>query len=446
MTKVKLTEFVNKVFETESNEYSEWFGYYNYDTLNHNQGKMLCNRASFDGVIPKKGMSIQLGYYELATAKWIQIGESDSWNWQQGAMAQWLPGVGNENKVIYNCTRNNHNVATIYDINTGEEKFIDWAIYGITPDGRKSIALEMERSHWCRAYHYKSVANPEQEGRVIETDGIFEIDLTENKRRRIISIQDIINTDKRPYFDEYKHWLEHIMISPSGKRFCFLHRFSPVDNVFKYETRLLIANIDGSSLQVISDWEKYSWSHFGWKGDDEFVIYTQTPYRYSLNGSVGQLLRKQPWNVPAIAKSLFYGVTSRLPYQLSRLLHGKRHIYQHYVLSDKNCFILSDDIERSYLDIDGHPSFTSDGRYMITDSYPDKDQLQRLIVYDTITKKGLIVARLFAHYHRNPASCDLHPKLSANNDLIVVDTAFDSKHHMILFKLNWDEIKNKIST
>ena len=83
---------------------------------------------------------------------------------------------------------------------------------------------------------------------------------------------------------------------------------------------------------------------------------------------------------------------------------------------------------------------------MITDSYPDKEQFQRLIVYDTITKKGLIVARLFAHYHRNPASCDLHPKLSANNDLIVVDTAFDSKHHMILFQLNWDEIKNKIST
>lgn len=444
MTKVKLTEFVNKVFETESNEYSEWFGYYNYDTLNHNQGKMLCNRASFDGVIPKKGMSIQLGYYELATAKWIQIGESDSWNWQQGAMAQWLPGVGNENKVIYNCTRNNHNVATIYDINTGEEKFIDWAIYGITPDGRKSIALEMERSHWCRAYHYKSVANPEQEGRVIETDGIFEIDLIRNKRKRIISIQDIINTDKRPYFDDCKHWLEHIMISPTGKRFCFLHRFSPADNIFKYETRLLIADIDGLNLQVIPGWENCSWSHFGWKGDDEFVIYTQTPYRYAQNGGLGKLVRT-PWKFIPIAKYLFYGVTSRMPYQLSKIIHGKRHLYQHYVLGKEGLFHLNDNYEKSYLSIDGHPSFTNDGRYMITDSYPDKEQYQRLIVFDTVTKKGVIIARLFANYYRNPASCDLHPKLCKDNRYLVVDTAYDSKHHMILFELDWEKIKNVIS-
>lgn len=74
------------------------------------------------------------------------------------------------------------------------------------------------------------------------------------------------------------------MISPSSKRFCFLHRFSPIDNVYKYETRLFIADIDGHNLQLISGWESFSWSHFGWKNDDEFVIYTQTPYRYSLNG------------------------------------------------------------------------------------------------------------------------------------------------------------------
>lgn len=137
MTKILLSDYIEKVFETNSKDYSEWFGYYNYDTLNYDQSKMLCNRAQFDGLKPERGMSIELGVYDISSGNWTYIGESDSWNWQQGAMLQWLLGKGNENKVIYNCTRNNHNVATIYDIKTHKQKEIDWAIYGITPDGKK---------------------------------------------------------------------------------------------------------------------------------------------------------------------------------------------------------------------------------------------------------------------------------------------------------------------
>lgn len=279
---------------------------------------------------------------------------------------------------------------------------------------------------------------------MIDADGIFEIDLENNIRKRLISIHEIINTEKRSFFDIYKHWLEHVMISPSGKKFCFLHRFSPEDNVFKYETRLFIADIDGSNLQLIPDSEKYSWSHFGWKTDDEFVIYTQTPYRYALNGNVGQLLKTQPWRLLSIAEGLFYGFTARIPYQLSKAVGGKRHHYQHYVLGKSGKFALTDTYEKSYLDIDGHPSFTQDGKYMITDSYPDKNGYQRLIIHNCETGKGIVVARLFASFTRNPASCDLHPKLSADNNYVVVDTAYDKKHHMILFKIKWKLVKEKI--
>lgn len=443
--KIVLSKYLEKVFESQSSDSSEWFGYYNYDALDLRQSRLICNRAKFDGVKPTKELNIELGYYDIQTGEWYYVDTTNSWNWQQGAMMQWLPGDGYEDKVIYNCTRNNHNCSTIYDLKTGQKKDLDWSIYGITPDGMKSIALEMERSHWCRAYHYDSVANPVWEGRVIDTDGIFEVDLENNRRKRIISIKDIINCDKRPYFDIYKHWVEHIMISPTGKRFCFLHRFSPMDNVLNYETRLCVADIDGGNLQVIPDWELYSWSHFGWKSDDEFAIYTQTPYRYSFNGSLGFLLKHKPWKLKNIATSLFYGITGRIPFQASKFFHGKRHHYQYYRLNDKGQFSLCNCYEDKNLGIDGHPSFTHDGRYMITDSYPDKHQMQRLIVFDTVTKKSVIIARFYANYYRNPASCDLHPKLSQNNDYLVVDSAFDTRHHIIVFKLNWNEIKDKLS-
>lgn len=82
---------------------------------------------------------------------------------------------------------------------------------------------------------------------------------------------------------------------------------------------------------------------------------------------------------------------------------------------------------------------------MIIDSYPDKKGYQRLIVFDTITGKGVIIAKFFAYYQNKPSSCDLHPKLSKNNNLLVVDKAYDEHHHMILFELDWEKIKNAIS-
>lgn len=442
--RVRLSRYLKLQFETNS-DLSNWFGYYNYDTLNLNQTKMLCNRSKFDGVAPEKGMNIELGYYDILNGDWHHIGDSDSWNWQQGAMAQWVPGKGNENRVIYNCSRDNRLVSTIYDIVTGESKNIDWAIYGITPDGKKSITIEMERSRWCRAYHYKSVENLEQEGRVIDSDGIFEIDLENNMRKRILSIQDIVNADRRDYFDSCKHWLEHIMISPSGTRFCFLHRFSPVDNVYKYQTRLCLADIDGSNFQIIDGWDKCKWSHFGWKSDEEFVIYTVKSSNMVISYAeftTANAAKKK--SISQMLRLFFVKCVKLLPKNIRKKLKGKNNYYQYYKLVDGK-FTLIENWNKSFFDIDGHPSFTKDGRYMITDSYPDEKQFQRLIIFDTQTKKGIVIGRIFAALMGNPASCDLHPKLCRNNDFVVVDSAYDEKHHMMKFYFDWGKIKRKIS-
>ncbi len=443
-SRVKLTKYISKLFETPSLDYSEWFGYYNYDTLNDDCTKMLCGRSAVDGVSPDKDMSIELGYYDIPSGEWHHIGTSDSWNWQQGAMLQWLPGKGNENKVIYNISKDGHLISRIHDISTGEDVDINWPIYGITPDGRNSISLDLERSYWCRAYHYQSVANQEKEGRVYEGDGIFCIDLRNNTRKRIITIQEIIQSANKQNFSSLKHWVEHIMVSPSGKRFCFLHRFSPVDNVMKYSTRLMIANIDGSQLQEVAGWEEFEWSHFGWKDDDSFVIYTRKDGKYQDVQSFGQIIKHNLFSM-ALPKKIIVSLSTRVPYMIGRKLTGFGRYYQLYTLDKNNCAKLVDKIESSIFEIDGHPSFTKDGRYMVTDSYPDRKGYQRIIVYDTLTKKGMIIARLYAYYKYTPASCDLHPKLCKDNRYLVVDTAYNDKHHMIVSLLDWAEIKKRLS-
>lgn len=443
--KVILSDYIHKIFETPSTEGSEWFGYYNYDTLNYDKTKMLCNRAKFDGISPQKELSIELGYYDLKTGLWHHIAYTNSWNWQQGAMMQWIPGEANKNKVIYNCTRNNHNASCIFDIETNEEKEIDWAIYGITPDGKKSIALEMERSHWCRAYHYKSVSNKEWDGRVVEADGIFEIDLDSNSRRRIISIDEIIKTDYKPEFELYKHWLEHIMISPDGSKFCFLHRYSPMNNVMAYKTRVCIADIDGSNLCVLSGTDCFQWSHFGWDDRNRFCIYAYKQEKYKNVPSVSELIKGKRLSISNICKRVILTIARFVPRKLGTILSGRDSYYQYYTSIEGNHYSVCENWKHPFFYIDGHPSFTNGGEYVITDTYPDKSGYQNLTVYNVKTKKAVVLGRFYAHYKGNPASCDLHPKLCKDNNYVAVDTAYNEKHHIILFKLDWERIRTKLA-
>ena len=441
-----ISKFLKPIFETTGRE-AEWFGYYNYDTLNHDQSKMLCNRAKSESSKIKPQDCIEIGYYDLPNGSWHKIGETDSWNWQQGAMAQWLPGNGNENKVIYNCSQGGHLTSRIVDIVTDETKDINWAIYGLTPDGKKSIALDLERSYWCRAYHYQSVANPEKEGRVVDGDGIFEIDLESNTRKLLLDIKEIVALSPDKDFDEMKHWVEHIMINPSGTRFCFLHRFSPISNILQYRTRICIADIDGGNLQVIPEWNSYMWSHFGWHDNDSFAVYTyKRPSLYkSFDVSPVAKSRNGALSVKRIIRSMALIVKKIIPKKYIKRMLVRNTFYQYYTIGCDGKFHLNSQWIKPYFSVDGHPSFTTDGRYMLTDSYPDAHNNRKYIVYNMETQKGMVIAKLPENSIPGNSSCDLHPKLSHDNKYVVFDTTSSSKHSMMLFELDWKLIEEELS-
>lgn len=428
-------KYLEKVFETQT-DYTEWFGYYNYDVLSKNCTKMLCGRTNFEARAITPEDTVQLGYYDLNTKSWVYIGASDSFNWQQGAMLQWLPGEGNQNKVIYNYSDKKKFYSRIVDIQTGEQTSIDYPIYCITPDGRFAITLNYERSYWCRAYHYQSVINEKYDVQIDEEDGIFKVDLVNNAVERIISIKDVIALDADDDFDNAKHWLEHIMINPAGTRFVFLHRFT---YGMGYITRLCIADIDGKNLQVVKGWRVNDWSHFGWKGNDEFVIYSvkksfsQAKYVKSIQKG------EQKLSLRRIVSKI-----SNLPLlkQIKNALRAKQSNQYYLVFKyEGDEWKEAGKYDHVLLNIDGHPSFTKDGKYMITDSYPDKKGFQRLIAYNTLNNKAVLLGEFYAPLKGNPASCDLHPKFNASNEYIVVDTACSGKHKMIVFRLNDENIK-----
>ena len=430
-------DFVTKEFETNSKFFSEWFGYYNYDVIDVSGKKMLCGRVSFDGRSISSDDTVELGWYNIESGEWNYIGESDSFNWQQGAMLQWIPTE--RNKVAFNCSNKNHFFTSIIDISSKEKRTIPFPVYCITPDGKQSISLNYERSYWCRAYHYAPIQNKKYDVDVAEDDGIFSVNLQTGYIKRIIAIQDVIKKDWDPCFANAKHWFEHIMINKSGTRIVFLHRFVTKGSL-SYNTRICLSDIDGKNLKIIQGWKTKLWSHFGWKGNDSFVIYCQK--RNKLQYEIAAKNEKKTnHGFKYVIKTIVKKIT---PPFIREIFWPKKSFYEQYDFIDGE-FIRTCVYDQRIFDIDGHPSFTKDGKYMITDSYPDKRGYQRLIIFNTETKKGIIVAKIFAPLSHTPASCDLHPKVCFNDTKIVVDTAYTGKHKMVLFNINWDVIRKKIS-
>jgi hypothetical protein len=122
------------IFATPINE-SCFFGYYNYSPLSKDGEKLLAHKPKFEGRMPEKNDELEIGFFDIDSGLWTKLGESKAFNWQQGAMLQWL-GPDFNSKVIFNDSDGNKFISKIIDINTGEIKILPRAIYGVHPNGK----------------------------------------------------------------------------------------------------------------------------------------------------------------------------------------------------------------------------------------------------------------------------------------------------------------------
>ena len=84
----------------------QWFvGYYDKHPWSADGARLLVHRASFLDRTPNKNDFVEVGYIDLTEPGYpfTRIGQSSLWNWQQGAMFAWLPGV--ENTTVYNIRK-----------------------------------------------------------------------------------------------------------------------------------------------------------------------------------------------------------------------------------------------------------------------------------------------------------------------------------------------------
>ena len=84
-----------------------------------------------------------------------------------------------------------------------------------------------------------------------------------------------------------------------------------------------------------------------------------------------------------------------------------------------------------------HMVFSPDGKWILADSYPDADSMQKLIRINAENGEW----ELLGTFHHEPVPtvetrCDLHPRWSPDGRFVTVDSTHDGKRGVYLLELS----------
>lgn len=163
-----------------------WFGYYDKLQFDPSNRFVLCMEVDFEGRSPQPEDEINIGMIDLNNKdKWIHLGKSKAWSWQQGCMLQFVPG--SDSLIIWNDRINNRFVSHLFNIYTKKERILPFAIYALSPDGIHAVTTDFDRIQDTRpGYGYAGITDPNREVLAPGNAGIYMCNLkTESKQLMI---------------------------------------------------------------------------------------------------------------------------------------------------------------------------------------------------------------------------------------------------------------------
>ena len=363
--------------------HAHWFGYYDKLQFDPSNRYVLGMEVGFEDRPPKPTDRIKLGMVDLQDGnKWIEIGETSAWCWQQGCMLQWLPG--SDSKVIYNTRLGDRYGSLIKDVKTGEQWEIPAPVYTVSADGKTAMTVNFARLGVLRpGYGYEGIPDPYHDELITDKDGIYRVDLETGESNLVISLAQMLEINPQDSMASSLNWFNHLLFNPTGDRFIFLHRWKP-DRSSRWETRMLTANTDGTAMHVVADSQMVS--HFIWKDSKQILAWAREP-------EIGDR---------------FFLYTDQ---------NERREIVGNGVLK-----------------VDGHCTYSPDRQWVCTDSYPGKDNLHHLYLYHP--GNGTHVE--LGHFYQPPAvrgkpnRCDLHPGWNRDGTQLCIDSMMSGKRQLYL--------------
>ena len=358
-----------------------FFGYYDVSPINED-GLLIYNTSDLSTHLkPSKSNRIEVCIYNIKLKKIIFSIRVKAFNWQQGSRAQWISkdmfivnDFCDEKKVYVSKIVSIKSQKIVHEFNLPNQiSYKD--DYFLSINYRKLSALNSDYGY----FNLPKLNNKELMD--YTNDGIQKVNYSSKNVSKIISMEEIINKDYKKHFRNAYHTINHLSISPNGKKFIFIHRYYLKQK--RYD-RLLLSNTDGNDLKILANEEIVS--HFYWKDDKTIISYLKH------NNQLGY------WDI-----------------------NIKENIFKKINLENM-------------ANVDGHP--TGNHNIMITDTYPDKSSMQSLILYDFVTRKTKLIGKFFHGFkYKNDCRCDLHPRYIHKENLICFDSVFEGKRDIYLMDL-----------
>ena len=404
-----------------------FFGYYDKCPWDSSGRFILSMEVDFIDHLPGSADIAEIGVVDLTNNNQFKpISKTWAWNWQQGCMLQWFPS--HDKCIIFNDKQDNKFVSVIVNIETNKKKILPFPIYSIHPSGKWAVTLNFSRlDHVREGYGYKGVVDKHYNEVASDKDGIFLLNLETGKYNLIISLADLYNYKHIDLMDQGKHWVNHLTFNPSGNRFVFLHRWQLRGG--RMYTRLFTANKDGSDLYLLLD--SGMASHFGWKNDKQILAWGRIPT--ALAG-----ISKKRWLMKFLLP-----IYRKL--KIAKGLFRRKFIGDNFLLftdKSKNFEKIGDKI----LDDDGHCSFSPDEKWILTDTYPDKDYYRTLILYNLEKNKRIDIGKFYSISDKKYGTgkgweisgmrCDLHPRWNTDGTEICIDSVHEGSRQVYILDVS----------
>lgn len=374
----------------DDKEHEYFFGYYDKCPWDATGRYILCMRAKDTWSKPDPLGEADILIIDTKGEEQPKVlATTHCWNVQQGCMAQWL-GPDFSSRVIFNDVREGRYVSIVKEVESGREIILPLPVYSVSTDGKTALSLDFSRLHNLRpGYGYAELPETTERKILPDTTAIWKLDIGSGKTTELLKYTDFARFQPRPEMEEKGsvHKVNHLMISPDGKRFMVLYRWFCGQRKF---TRLITCGIDGNDMYLLSDDDMVS--HCYWKNDSEILAFERKK-----DGGPGYYLMKdktQEWT----------------------------HLWPK-------------------LNNDGHPSYSPvDGNVVVFDTYPNKARIQEVKVASDLDVEGnkiKTIARVFAPFkYDNDTRCDLHPRWSRDGKKVCVDSVFEG--HRGLYEIILD--------
>jgi len=202
--------------------------------------------------------------------RFIPVTTTRCWNFQEAAMAHWLPCE--KDTFVFNDLRDGKFCAVVMNWKTKKERVCPFPVSAVSEDGRWAVAINYARLFLTRPDYGYAGNGQDPQGNVVfpENDGLWRVDLGTGAAKLIVPIAAVKGMVPKvgPTGMSY---LCHTVISKDFKRIYFLSRSveQSMAGVKKskgtnWQTTAFTCNADGTEIRRCFP-DGWGSSHFNWK-------------------------------------------------------------------------------------------------------------------------------------------------------------------------------------